>query len=107
MKIDYPNDSQDMFEYVRTRDTKSQSTSTALASKLKGLIVSDEKKLRPIDLIKIELPENEVLRSTTLIERIKDNREAYEERNKSKHGEAMPTDAAMKAAAAKSAMAAK
>ena len=101
MKIDYPNDSQDMFEYVRTRDTQSQSSSAALASKMKSLLVRDDsKKLRPIDLVKIELPETEVLASTTLIERIKDNREKYEERNKDKAGEANPETANAPGAAA-------
>jgi len=98
MKIDYPNDSQDMFEYVRTRDQKTQSSASVLTSKFKSLLVKDDKKLRPIELTKIELPEAEVLRSTTLIERIKDNREAYEARNKSKSGEANPETAATTAA---------
>ena len=73
--IDYPKDSADPFEIVRTRGK-------SLSDKLAALTKKSEH--RAVELIRVELPVDEVLRSEELMHRITKNREVYEERNKHK-----------------------
>jgi hypothetical protein len=75
LDIDYPKDSADPFEYLRTRGK-------SLTDKLVALTKKGER--RAVELVKVELPVDEVLRSEELMNRITKNRAVYEERNKNK-----------------------
>ena len=78
LDIDYPKDSSDPFEYVRTR-----SGEKSISQKVAALVKKGEQQ-RQVELVTVELPPDQVLQSTELMKRITKNRAVYEERNKNK-----------------------
>ena len=84
LDIDYPKDSADPFEYVRTVNSKDQTIGDKLVDKLSALTKPKEKEQRQVELVKVNLPKDEVLQSQELMNRITKNRDVYEARNKNK-----------------------
>lgn len=84
--IDYPNDSQDAYQLLRGKDGTAHKKES-LTARMAQLLSRSSKDRKPCDFLRVELPRNEVLSSATLIERIKANREKYEERNRKKGGD--------------------
>ena len=79
MDLDYPHDSADPYEYIRKRGKPDGDAVDKLTSKMKELVENIKgKKMKPVEFVKVELPENEVLKTTTLMERIQKNRAVYE-----------------------------
>lgn len=78
--IDYPKDSADPYAHVRTRSSGGKS----LTEKVAALVKKVGEQQRPVELVTVELPPEQVLQSTELMRRITKDRAVYEERNKNK-----------------------